>query len=255
MRGQHLHGDCPIEPRIAGAIDFAHAAGADQVQDFVVAELLAGHRVALSYSISIESKSGGNTVNLDKIFKTIDVLLGVREITKDKPNPDQTDTSSVASSAAGFGNQIEKTLTNVLVAALKEAFDRDHARLELERAHVEDQKRRAEEALRVELRRQAMERELSRLRLLTATAVVGWIVAVLLLVLRLGHISGASIALMGGGCLLLLGSLGSAFMAQSRVDAVMSQVDVSQPQAPSGAVALWLLLGGLALSAASLLFK
>ena len=59
-----------------------------------------------------------------------------------------------------LAGQLEAPLTNVVVAALKEAFDRDHARLELERAQLEEERRRAEQALRLELRRQAADREL-----------------------------------------------------------------------------------------------
>ena len=49
-------------------------------------------------------------------------------------------------------------MAGVLVAALKEAFDRDGTRLEMERSQIEAERRRAEEALRAELRRQAGER-------------------------------------------------------------------------------------------------
>ena len=49
---------------------------------------------------------------------------------------------------------LEARLTGVMVSALKEAFDRDAARLDLERAALDDQRRRAEEALRLELVRQ-----------------------------------------------------------------------------------------------------
>jgi len=139
-------------------------------------------------------------------------------------------------------------LTNVVVAALKEAFDRDHARLELERAQIEEQRRRAEEALRMELRRQAIDRELARLRLLAGAALVGWIASIVVLFI---HPSGvASRAVVGVGWLLLLGSLGTAFNAQGRVNAQLSdrieRVDV-------GALPLWLMIAGLAATAISLL--
>ena len=48
-----------------------------------------------------------------------------------------------SAAAQGLAGQIETRLTNVVVAALKEAFERDHARLELERAQMEEQRRRA----------------------------------------------------------------------------------------------------------------
>jgi hypothetical protein len=38
MRGQHLDGHLAPEPRIAGAIDLAHAPGANQAEDLVGAE-------------------------------------------------------------------------------------------------------------------------------------------------------------------------------------------------------------------------
>ena len=89
-------------------------------------------------------------------------------------------------------DQPRDPLTNVVVAALKEAFDRDHARLELERAQLDEQRRRAEEAMRAEIRRQAADREIGRLRLLAATALIGWIASVSVLVARLASASTAS---------------------------------------------------------------
>src|SRR2546430_13789583 len=78
--------------------------------------------------------------------------------------PPEETSLTAAQAPTGLAGQIEARLTNVVVAALKEAFDRDHARLELERAQIEEQRRRAEEALRLELRRQVLDRELGRLR-------------------------------------------------------------------------------------------
>ena len=91
--------------------------------------------------------------------------------------------------AQGLAGQIEARLTNVVVAALKEAFDRDHARLEMERAQLEEERRRAAAALQAELRRQAIDRELGRLRLLVGAAMVGWIASVAIVA---GGLAGAS---------------------------------------------------------------
>src|SRR5207247_1127443 len=55
---------------------------------------------------------------------------------------------------------LEARLAGVVVAALKEAFDRDTRRLELERAELEAERERADRALRLELRRQAGDRAL-----------------------------------------------------------------------------------------------
>ena len=58
---------------------------------------------------------------------------------------------------------------------LKEAFDRDSRRLDLEREQLAAERERAERALRLELRRQAADREIGRLRLLAGIAVASWI--------------------------------------------------------------------------------
>src|SRR5262245_50684111 len=76
--------------------------------------------------------------------------------------------------ATGAGGPLEARLAGVVVAALKEAFERDTRRLELERDQIEAERARAEQALRLELRRQTGERELGRLRLVGAIAVVSW---------------------------------------------------------------------------------
>ena len=71
-------------------------------------------------------------------------------------------------------------LAGVVVSALKEAFDRDSARLEMEQAQIEAERKRAEELLRVELRRQAAERMLGQLRLIAVIAVGTWAVSAIL---------------------------------------------------------------------------
>ncbi len=164
------------------------------------------------------------------------------------PAPDSAFSTSAA--AQGLAGQIETRLTSVVVAALKEAFDRDHARLELERAHLEEERRRADEALRLELRRQTVDRELSRLRLLGGTALVGWIAAVVVFVVHGGAAPVAARVAMGAGWLLLLAALASAFTAQARVGG--KGTDKSQP-IESGAAPLWLLIAGLGVTATSLL--
>ena len=108
--------------------------------------------------------------------------------------------------------------------------------------------------MRAEIRRQAADREVGRLRLLAATALIGWIASVSMLVARLASASTASRALIAVAWLLLLGALGAAFTAQSRVTAETGDSRVSTGRDPAGAAALWLLMGGLGLSAISLLF-
>ena len=164
------------------------------------------------------------------------------------PPPDAALSQSAA--AQGLAGQIETRLTSVVVAALKEAFDRDHARLELERAQLDEERRRAEEALRLELRRQTVDRELSRLRLLGGTALVGWIASVVVFSVHAGAASMAARVVMGAGWMLLLGALATAFTAQGRISERL--FDKSQSIQP-GAAALWLLIAGLAVTAISLL--
>src|ERR671910_821655 len=65
---------------------------------------------------------------------------------------------------------LEQRLAGVVVAALKEAFDRDRARMDLERETLESERARAERALQAELRRQAADRALTQLKLIAGFA-------------------------------------------------------------------------------------
>jgi hypothetical protein len=188
-----------------------------------------------------------NFAGLLKAFDTIVVLRDAARRFK-APAPPQPAGGPTALSGA-----IEARLTGVVVAALKEAFDRDHARLELERAQLDEQRRRAEESLRAELRRQAADREVGRLRLIAATALGGWVAAVALMVVRLGDASIASRGVSVVGWLLLLAALGTAFMAQGRVSASVTDNTATVEAGQAGMIALWLLIAGLACAAIALL--
>jgi hypothetical protein len=198
-------------------------------------------------------------VNFGNLIRAFDALMAftdaARRLKRGAPPPGVDEGALVTTSVATntLAGQLETRLTNVVVAALKEAFDRDHARLELERAQLEEQRRRAEEAMRLELRRQAADRELGRLRLLASAALVGWLASVLVLGVRAGGASMSARVALGSGWLLLLGSLGSAFLAQARIGAYLpDQGPLPDARAPAAA-ALWLLVAGLALTAVSLL--
>jgi hypothetical protein len=198
-------------------------------------------------------------MNVGALFRAFDAAVALRDAARrfkgEAPPPAETAlTPSAVQPGAAIVGQIETRLTNVVVAALKEAFDRDHARLELERAQLDEQRRRAEESLRLELRRQAADRELARLRLLAAAALIGWIASLAILVARLGSLSVIARSLSAAGWLLLLGALASAFSAQGRLG-----LTVTDPSAPigsgaAGAAALWLLVAGLGLGAIALVF-
>lgn len=190
-------------------------------------------------------------MNVGNLFRAYETVMALRDAARKLKNPASEEPSTALSQSAavqGLAGQIETRLTNVVVAALREAFDRDHARLELERAQIEEQRRRAEEALRLELRRQAIDREIARLRLLAGTALVGWLASVAVLFIHSGGV--ASRVILGVGWLLLLGALGTAFNTQGRVS--VQSIDGGQPVA-IGALPLWLLLTGFAATAVSLL--
>jgi hypothetical protein len=194
-------------------------------------------------------------MNFGAIVKAFDTVMVIREAAKRlKGEASPAAPSGLATTApAGLPAHLEAPLTNVVVAALKEAFNRDHARLELERAQLDEQRRRAEEAMRAELRRQAADREVGRLRLLAGTALVGWIASVVMLIARLADASSISRIVIAVGWLLLLGALGAAFTAQGRVSASAVDATSASDDGRAGAAALWLLIAGLALSAVSLL--
>ena len=193
-------------------------------------------------------------MNFGNLLNAFDALMAFRNAARRLKSGGEDEPAPPATTAvSALSGQIESRLTNVVVAALKEAFDRDHARLELERAQLEEQRRRAEEAMQMELRRQAAERELGRLRLLAGAALVGWVASVALLIARLGEMTGVARGMMALGWLLILAALGAAFSAQGRVGAYVPDAKRPIDLGSAGAVAVWLLIAGLGVSAMSLL--
>jgi len=154
----------------------------------------------------------------------------------------------------GLG-QVEARLAGVVVAALKEAFDRDSARMEMERQHIDAERRRAEEALRAELRRQAADRVLGQLRLIAVMAVSAWALSAALVVMLPGMRDGLPRFLMGIGWLLALGALAYAFVGWQHVSVRSTDTSVGAAvlEHSSTIYAPWLLVGALALTAAGLL--
>jgi hypothetical protein len=193
-------------------------------------------------------------MNFAGLFRAFETMMAVREAARRFTAPESASPPPPSPAAVqSLAGQLEAPLTNVVVAALKEAFNRDHARLELERAQLDEERRRAEQAMRLELRRQAAERELSRLRLLAGTALIGWIASVGMFAGGLSGASAAARGLLACGWLLLLGALGMAFTAQSQVS--NTTADGDRPvMTPASHASLWLLIAGLAASAFSLLF-
>src|SRR5947209_11953542 len=155
-------------------------------------------------------------------MRLLDTAIGIADIARTaggrgertKPGADEK-----IEMAARAGGGLEARLAGVVVAALKEAFDRDTRRLDLERQQLAAERERAERALRLELQRQAGEREIGRMRLLAGVAGAAWL-ATLVVVSRLIGSTGARVAL-GFGWLFLLGAIAASFTAQSAIAAAI----------------------------------
>jgi hypothetical protein len=193
-------------------------------------------------------------------LQIIDAVIGVTNFARARRAVPATDDlqqqQQQIETAARTPGGLEARMAGVVVAALKEAFDRDTRRLELERDQLAAERERAERALRLELQRQGADREIGRLRLLAGVAVAGWLVTLLLAIWpgsRIVSTIGARAAL-GGGWLLLGAAIAASFSAQARVAAALSSgaagkfsVDDPVGSGPGGAAALWLIVGGLML--------
>ena len=189
-------------------------------------------------------------------LRVIDAVLGVSDVVRRVKGigpGDEERQTAVGPSALGG---IETRLAGVVVAALKEAFDRDHQRLELERHQIEVERQRAERAMRLEMLRQAGDREISRMRLVAGIALASWL-GTLLMVSRMT--SGGGRAALGVGWMLLLLSIAFAFSEQSRLARALATSDdrLSVETITSGgvgsALAPWLVVGGLAATAVGVL--
>jgi hypothetical protein len=191
-------------------------------------------------------------------LQILDAVIGVTDIVRSRKIKSLAETQpSLALDAGGRvggpGGALEARLAGVVVAALKEAFDRDARRIEFEREQAAAERERAERALRLELQRQAADREIGRLRLLAAIAVAIWIGTLFFSARLLGG-GIAARALVGAGWALLLGALAAAFSAQVTVAGALDAVTRDDGAAvrpmssgPAGALALWLIVFGLTL--------
>jgi hypothetical protein len=190
-------------------------------------------------------------------FRIIDVVIGLTDLARGRkaPAPAQEVDGQlqVDPGRPGALGGLEARLAGVVVAALKEAFDRDTRRLELERTELENERERADRALRLELRRQAGDREIGRLRLLAGVAVASWLGTLFFSLRVLSGGVGSRVAL-GGGWMFLLFAFAAAFIGQSRVGESLAQSeDRDLASGTAGALALWLIVGGLGLVGLSVL--
>lgn len=149
----------------------------------------------------------------------------------------------------GRGGSLETRLAGVVVAALREAFDRDHQRLELEREHIEAERLRAERLLRVELARQAGDQEVGRLRLLAGLAMASWLGTLFLSARLIGDARPGGRIALALGWLFLLSALAASFLAQAAVTRGLHRTDASEivSSGSAGVLAPWLLVAGLAI--------
>ena len=176
---------------------------------------------------------------------------------KARAEPDDARQALATSAPSGASGALETHIAGVVVAALKEVFERDSRRLDLEREQAEAERKRAERALRLELLRQAGDREIGRLRLIAAVAVVIWL-ATLWLAVRLAGGGIAPRVLLGSGWAALLAALACALVGLSSVGRALANPDLGRDGAleprPAGIVAAWLLIVGLGLIGAAVLF-
>jgi hypothetical protein len=191
-------------------------------------------------------------------LQLIDAALGFANFARGRAS--RADPAEPNRQIAAGAAPIEARLAGVVVAALKEAFDRDTRRIELEREQLAAERRRAERAMRAELLRQAGERAISRFQLIAAVAAVTWIASLFFSARAAAGTLAARVSL-GCGWVLMLAALALAFAAQSNVAAMLHRatIDADGPTPDlgaggvSGALAPWLLVVGLGVLAAAVL--
>ena len=152
----------------------------------------------------------------------------------------------------------DTSIAGVVDAAVQQALRRDARRMNLERARLDAEQRHAERAARMEAIRQAGDRELGRLRLLTAVAVASWI-GTLLVAARLAAGAVGARVTMGGAWMFLLAAIVLSFAAQARVTDVLARPDEGGPFGPTplrsvlGQIATAFLVAGLAMAGLAIL--
>jgi hypothetical protein len=203
-------------------------------------------------------------------WRALDILSGLVEVgarlrrgpasTGPGGNPGWKSSDSLSTTGSA-GGPLEARLAGVLVAALKEAFDRDRTRLELEQAQVEAERRRAEDAMRLELRRQAGDRALEQARLLAVLAVAAWLASAILFAFLPGAHAMPARAVLALAWTLLLGCAGTAFAFHTSAARWLGRLrpgaaDPGEvPSERAGRASGFLLIAGLAALAAALLFS
>jgi hypothetical protein len=186
-------------------------------------------------------------------LRILDVVLGVTDLARGRPQRQEfTEPEQQLTAGSRALGHLETRLAGVVVAALKEAFDRDTRRLELEREQIDAERQRAERALRLELIRQAGDREIGRLRLIAGVAIASWIGTLFFSSRLIGGPLSVRLVL-GCGWASLLGAVATAFAAQTSVAKALARAgdNPSAAETASGGasatLAPWLVVAGLAL--------
>ena len=183
----------------------------------------------------------GTVAEATKIFR------GAREATR-------TSSATVETGAT----DLETGLANVVVAALREAFDRDRSRFEMERDARDAEHARIERALRLEWLQQAGAQSLSQVRLLASFSVTVWVVSAV----AAGYLAPLptnTTVCLGFGWATLAAAVAAAFMAHQGLTAWLaaepgrSMPSEAMPATAAHTALPWLLLGGFILSATSLI--
>jgi hypothetical protein len=185
---------------------------------------------------------------------------GRAPVTQVAPSEEEPPAQDLAAGSRLFPH-LEARLAGVLVSALKEAFDRDRAHLEMEREQIEHERKRAQELMRLEALRQAGERELGSIRSSIVVTLVVWITSVLFMMVQRGALGVAGLVLLAAGWALLLGALGASFAAYRHVAGTLLRGSREPLDArgvarhPLASAVPWLIVAGLACTAASLLIR
>lgn len=194
-------------------------------------------------------------------LRLIDAAIGLSDVVRRTRgrSADPESRQLAATQSMSMMGGIEARLAGVVVSALKEAFDRDSRRLDLEREQMEAERQRAERLLRLELMRQAGEREIARQRLIAVAATAGWVAALALSAWLPS--TGAARFLLGSGWVLLLIALLCSFLEQGRLSRALAvaddrlSVETTTAPAAAGLAAPWLVAVGLIALSAGVLMR
>ena len=185
-------------------------------------------------------------------MRVLDTVAGLAQVAT-RPRRPQPGGELTPPQAGGPLGALETRLAGVVVAALKEAFDRDKARMDLERETVEAERARAERALQAELRRQAADRTLLHLRMIAVFAGCLLLVSGILAAWIPGMRDGAAAIALASAWGAALGALGCVFAAWPKVSSWAAGSAPDEQQSGAVSLAPWLLLAALALTGAGLL--